>query len=95
MKSYRPINDRLVVRPIQEDITSGGVILPDSSLDNIQYAEVLAVGPGLLLISGNRGDMISTVGDIIAYSRMSAKKIDDDENIYVISESEVLTIVSN
>ena len=52
----RPLDDRIVVQPVDaESTTAGGIVLPDSAREKPQRGTVLAVGPGKLLDNGNRG----------------------------------------
>ena len=92
-KKFQPIQDRVVIQPIHEDVTQGGVIIPDTSQDGILQGTVIAVGPGLLLITGEHGAMQCKPGDVVYYSRMTAQRFDDEDNLYVVKESELLTIV--
>ena len=62
--NIRPLDDRVVVRPIDaEQTTAGGIVLPDSAQEKPQRGTVLAVGPGRLLDSGTRGELSVGVGD--------------------------------
>ena len=65
-----PLADRLVVRPIEkEEVTKGGIILPDTAKEKPQEGEVLAVGPGRISEDGDRIAMDVKVGDIIIYAK--------------------------
>ena len=56
--SIRPLDDRIVVEPLDaEETTAGGILLPDSSREKPQRGTVVAVGPGKLLDSGERGEV--------------------------------------
>jgi co-chaperonin GroES (HSP10) len=90
---FQPIGDRVVVKPLSQDVSSGGVIMPDVSQEGINKAEVVAVGPGMLLLDGVRGSMQCSVGDTVVYTKISAKKFDEDENLYVVKENDLLTII--
>ena len=59
----RPLDDRVVVQPVDaEATTAGGIVLPDSAREKPQRGTVLAVGPGKLLDNGNRGTLSVAVG---------------------------------
>ena len=55
--NLKPLDDRVVVEPVEaEEVTAGGIVLPDSAKEKPQRGTVLAVGPGKLLDSGERGE---------------------------------------
>ena len=72
----QPLADRLVVRPIErEEVTKGGIVLPDTAKEKPQEGEVLAVGPGRLSDDGKRIAMDVKVGDIVVYARYGGTEI--------------------
>ena len=87
-----PLADRLVVRPIEkEDVTKGGIILPDTVKEKPQEGEVLAVGPGRMSDDGDRISMDVKAGDIIIYAKYGGTEIKiDDEELIILRESDVL-----
>lgn len=87
-----PLADRLVVRPIEkEDVTKGGIILPDTVKEKPQEGEVLAVGPGRMSDDGDRISMDVKTGDIIIYAKYGGTEIKiDDEELIILRESDVL-----
>ena len=87
-----PLADRLVVKPIEkEDVTKGGIFLPDTAKEKPQEGEVLAVGPGRLSEDGKRIAMDVKVGDIVLYAKYGGTEIKiDDEELLILSESNIL-----
>ena len=87
-----PLADRLVVKPIErEDVTKGGIFLPDTAKEKPQEGKVLAVGPGRLSDDGKRIDMEVKVGDIVIYSKYGGTEIKiDDEELIILRESDIL-----
>ena len=87
-----PLADRLVVRPIErEEVTKGGIVLPDTVKEKPQEGEVLAVGPGRLSEDGKRIAMEVKVGDIIVYAKYGGTEIKvDDEELMILRESDIL-----
>jgi len=87
-----PLADRLVVKPIErEEVTKGGIVLPDTAKEKPQEGEVLAVGPGRLSEDGKLIPMDVKVGDIVIYSKYGG--IDyklDDEDVLILRESDIL-----
>jgi chaperonin GroES len=87
-----PLADRLVVRPIErEEVTKGGIILPDTAKEKPQEGKVLAVGMGRLSEDGKRIAMDVKVGDIVIYAKYGGTEIKiDDEELLILSESNIL-----
>jgi chaperonin GroES len=87
-----PLADRMVVRPIaKEEITKGGIVLPDTAKEKPQEGEVLAVGPGRMSDDGKRIPMDVVKGDIVLYSKYGGTEIkQDDEELIILRESDVL-----
>jgi len=88
----RPLADRVVVKPIErEEVTKGGIVLPDTAREKPQEGEVLAVGPGRLSDDGKRIAMDVKVGDRIIYSKYGGTEITiDDEELMILRESDIL-----
>ena len=87
-----PLADRLVVKPIErEEITKGGIVLPDTVKEKPQEGEVLAVGPGKLSEDGKRIPMEVQVGDIVLYARYGGTEVKvEDEELMILRESDIL-----
>jgi len=92
----KPLGDRIVVRPIQrEEVTKGGIILPDTAKEKPQEGEVIAIGPGKLNEDGTRTEMEVKEGDKIIYAKDSGAEVKvDEEQLLIIRESDVLAKVS-
>ena len=87
-----PLADRLVVKPIErEEVTKGGIVLPDTAKEKPQEGKVLAVGPGRLSEDGKRIAMDIKVGDTVLYARYGGTEIKiDDEELMILRESDIL-----
>jgi chaperonin GroES len=87
-----PLADRLVVKPIErEEITKGGIFLPDTAKEKPQEGKVLAVGPGRLSDDGKRIAMDIKVGDTVVYARYGGTEIKiEDEDLMILRESDIL-----
>ena len=87
-----PLADRLVVKPIErEEVTKGGIVLPDTAREKPQEGEVIAVGPGRLSEDGKRIAMDVKVGDIVVYSKYGGIEYKlDDEEVLILRESDIL-----
>lgn len=88
----QPLADRLVVKPIQrEEMTRGGILLPDTAKEKPQEGEVIAVGPGRMTDEGNRIPMDLKVGDRVIYSKYGGSEIKiDDVDVIILRESDIL-----
>ncbi|MFC1875525.1 co-chaperone GroES [Chloroflexota bacterium] len=88
----QPLADRVVVRPIErEEVTKGGIVLPDTAKEKPQEGEVLAVGQGRLSEDGKRIPMDVKVGDIVVYARYGGTEIKvDDDKLMILRESDIL-----
>ncbi len=93
--NVRPLDDRVVVQPVDpEEVTSGGIVLPDSAQEKPQRGTVLATGPGKLLDTGNRGDLSVAVGDEVIYGKYGGSDIEiDGEEYKILRESDILAKV--
>ena len=87
-----PLADRLVVKPIErEEVTKGGIVLPDTVKEKPQEGEVLAVGQGRLSDDGKRIAMDVKVGDIVLYAKYGGAEIKvEDEELMILRESDIL-----
>ncbi len=88
----QPLADRLVVRPIErEEVTKGGILLPDTVREKPQEGKVIAVGPGRLSEDGKRIGMDVKVGDIVIYAKYGGTDIKvEDEELVILRESDIL-----
>ena len=84
--------DRLVVKPIQkEEMTKGGIFIPDTAKEKPQEGEVIAVGPGKMTDDGKRIAMELKVGDRVIYAKYGGTEIKvDDVEMMILRESDVL-----
>ena len=91
----RPLDDRVVVSPMEaEEVTSGGIVLPDTAKEKPQRGSIVAVGPGRLLDSGERGELSVKEGDEVIYGKYGGSEIEIDGNEYkILRESDILAKV--
>ena len=95
-RSFTPLNDRILVRPLErEEVTAGGIVLPDTAREKPQEGEVLAVGLGRVTDEGNRIPLDIAVGDRILYSKYGGTELKEEgEDLLILSERDVLAKVS-
>ena len=91
----RPLDDRVVVKPMEaEEVTAGGIVLPDSAQEKPQRGKVVAVGPGRLLDSGQRGELSVTIDDEVIYGKYGGTEIEvDGDDVKILRESDILAKV--
>src|SRR5438093_2105216 len=91
----RPLDDRVVVEPLEaEEKTAGGILLPDTAKQKPQRGRVLAVGPGKLRDSGERGTLAVAKGDEVIYGRYSGNDIEvGGREVKILRESDILAKV--
>ncbi|MEX2425617.1 MAG: co-chaperone GroES [Thermomicrobiaceae bacterium] len=95
--SLRPLGDRVVVRPTeQEEVTASGIVLPDTAKEKPQRGEVIAVGPGRLNDDGSRQPMDVKDGEQVLFAKYAGTevKVAEDEFL-IISEKDILAVVGN
>jgi len=90
----RPLGDRIVVKALeQEEITRGGVILPDSAKEKPTRGKVLAAGNGRIGDDGKRIALEVKAGDTVLYGKYSGTEIKVEGEEYVIlQERDLLAI---
>ena len=92
----QPLGDRIVIRPImREEVTKGGIVLPDTAKEKPQEGEVIAVGPGKLTDDGKRLEMEVKQGDKVMYAKYAGTEFkQDDEELLILRDSDVLAKIS-
>jgi chaperonin GroES len=90
--NLRPLDDRVVIEPNEaEERTAGGIVLPDTAKEKPQRGTVVAIGPGKLLDSGNRGQLSVKVGDEVIYGKYSGSEIEvNGKDVKIMRESDIL-----
>lgn len=91
----RPLQDRVLIRPIERDAKSpGGIIIPDTAKEKPMEGEVLAVGPGIRDEHGKLHQPGVTTGDRVLFGKWSGSEIKlDGEDLMILKESDILGIV--
>ncbi len=91
----RPLDDRVVVEPLEaEEVTAGGIVLPDTAQEKPQRGTVIAVGPGKLLDSGERGALSVAVGDEVIYGKYAGSDFEvEGAEVKILRESDILAKV--
>lgn len=92
----QPLHDKVVIKPLsKEEVTASGIVLPDTvDKEKPMQGEVIAVGPGKTLESGQLQKMSVSVGDKVLFTKYAPDEVEvDDEKYLVIEEEKILAIV--
>ena len=94
--TFRPLQDRLLIRRIeQEEKTAGGIIIPDTAKEKPMEGEVIAVGPGARGEDGKLNPLDVKVGDRILFGKWSGTEIKlDGQELLIMKESDVMGVVA-
>lgn len=92
MIKIEPLGDRVVIKPLaKEEVSKGGIVLPDTAKEKPQEGEVVAVGPGRLSDDGKRIIMEVKKGDRVIYSKFAGTEFKlDEEELVIMRESDIL-----
>ncbi len=91
--AIKPLGDRIVVKTLEDEAetTGGGIIIPDTAKEKPQEGEIVAVGPGKVLDSGERQVPSVAVGDKVLYGKYSGTEIKYDGVDYlIVREDDIL-----
>jgi chaperonin GroES len=90
-----PLHDRVIVRAAQpEEVTKGGIILPDTAKEKPQQGEVIAVGPGKIGDDGKPVAMQVKTGDKVLYGKYSGTEVTiDGEDVLIMRESDIFAVI--
>jgi Co-chaperonin GroES (HSP10) len=91
----KPLGGRVIVEPIeQEEMTAGGIILPETAKEKPQEGKILAVGSGDRKEDGERIPMEVQVGDKVLYAKYSGTEVKTDgKKLLILRESDILAVV--
>ncbi|MCD6360866.1 MAG: co-chaperone GroES [Armatimonadetes bacterium] len=94
--NLRPLGDRVIVKPIREDITTrSGIVLPETAeKERPEKGEIIAVGPGKTLENGQKIALDLKIGDKILFTKYGPTEIKvNDEELLIISESDIMAVI--
>jgi chaperonin GroES len=91
----KPLGGRVIVEPIeQEEMTAGGIILPETAKEKPQEGKILAAGPGERDEDGERIPMEVQVGDRVLYAKYSGTEVKmDGKKLLILRESDILAVL--
>lgn len=93
--NLEPMADRVIIKPIEkEEVTKGGLVIPDTVKEKPQEGEVIAIGPGRLSEDGKRVPIDVKKGDRVIYAKYAGTELKyEDEDYLVLRESDILAKV--
>lgn len=90
-----PLHDRVIVRPAApEEVSKGGIIIPDTAKEKPMQGEVIAVGTGKVADNGTVAPMTVKVGDKVLYGKYSGTEISiEGEDVLIMRENDIFAVV--
>ena len=95
-RTFQPLGDRILIKPVeQEEVSKGGLVLPDTARERPQEGAVIATGPGRLTDEGNRVPLELSVGDKVLFAKYAGTELKEEEDDFlVLRESDILAKIS-
>lgn len=95
--SLKPLNDRVIIEPIEKDnLSTGGIALPETAKEEPQQGIVIAVGPGLRDAEGKRIELDVAVGDKVVFSRYGGSTFKQaGKTLLILREEEIFAIIES
>jgi chaperonin GroES len=93
--AIKPLGDKIVIKIIEDnEQTSGGIFIPDNAKEKPQKGEVIAVGPGKTLDSGEREPLDVKVGEVVLYAKYAGTDVKIDGQLYkILSVKDALAVI--
>lgn len=93
----RPLADKVLIKRLEaENMTKGGIVLPDSAKEKPRRGKVVSIGDGKLLETGKRSKLQVKVGDIVLFSSYGGTEIKlDGKELLIMEESEIMAILGS
>jgi chaperonin GroES len=97
MANIRPLGDKVVVKLIEaDDKTAGGILLPDAAKKKPTEGEVIAVGSGRILDSGERNNLTVQIGDRVLFSKYGGNEVTiEGQELTILDEDQIYAIVKS
>lgn len=94
--SLKPLGNRVVVEPLeQEEVTAGGIVLPETAKEKPQKGKVLSVGPGDRNDKGERVPLDVAEGDTVLFAKYAGTEIKvDGKKLLILRESDILAVLA-
>lgn len=94
--NLKPLGDRVVVKPTgREEISSGGIVLPDTAKEKPQKGTIVAVGAGRKDDDGDRIELDVEVGDIVIFAKYAGTEFKlGEDDLLILSEKDILAVIT-
>ncbi|BBL74749.1 co-chaperone GroES [Methylomagnum ishizawai] len=95
--NIRPLNDRVIVKRLEEERTSpGGIVIPDSATEKPSRGEILAIGPGKTLDNGQVRALAVKAGDKVLFGKYAGTEVKiDGQEILVMREEDIIAVLED
>ena len=95
--NLRPLHDRVIVKRMEEErVSAGGIVIPDSATEKPIRGEVLAVGNGKILESGEKRPLDIKAGDKVLFGKYSGTEVKvDGEELLVMREEDIMAVIES
>ncbi|MEW5895235.1 MAG: co-chaperone GroES [Candidatus Omnitrophota bacterium] len=94
--NLKPLADRVIVKPLEaQEVTKGGIVLPDTAKEKPQEGEVVAVGDGKVMDNGQKVGLTVKAGDCVLYGKYSGTEVTtkEGEEYLIMREDDILAIL--
>ena len=93
--NLKPLYDRVIVKPIEaEELSAGGIVIPDSAAEKPSRGEVIAAGNGKILEDGKVRPIAVKTGDKVLFGKYSGTEVKvDGEDLLVMREEDILAVI--
>jgi chaperonin GroES len=91
----RPLHDRVIVKRMEEErVSTGGIVIPDSAAEKPIRGEIVAVGNGKILESGDKRELDVKAGDKVLFGKYSGTEVKvDGEELLVMREDDIMAVI--
>lgn len=91
----RPLHDRVIVKRMEEErVSAGGIVIPDNATEKPVRGEVIAVGNGKVLDSGDQRGLDVKAGDTVLFGKYSGTEVKvDGEELLVMREDDIMAVI--
>jgi chaperonin GroES len=95
MTTYKPLNDHVLIKPIDgTEVSKAGIILPDTvDKEKPEKGEIVAIGQGKLLENGQRAPMSVKVGDKVIFKKYSPDELPGEKDLLIIKEEDIMAVI--
>lgn len=92
--SFRPLHDRVLIERIEEEVTSGGIVIPDNAKEKPSRGKIIAVGNGKRQDNGDVVAMDVKVGDVVLFGKYSGTEVKvEGKDMVVMREEDIMGVV--